>query len=589
MRILNHIFVIMAGLFLSSCFTDGIPLKHQYDYKIAGLSDLPETKDYLDKILKEQLIPPPDDVKSEAELKRYEAYLERRVESSLIKALHAKGFYDAEIKFQDTGVKNTGAYEIIKGDQYMISEVSIKPKQFRQHIEALTVEQGSALTAVPVLKSQAEFYEVIQKDECYFNLEMSYQVVLDRKVKTGRVIYDVEAGPKSVFGKVYFKGHTSVEESYLRKLIPFKEGDCFRREKIEKLRGELLSTGLFARADIKLPDQPVDGKVVPLDIDLKERAHRTVRVGASFYTDEGLGGVVGWEHRNFLGSAEKLEAKIKASQRQQQASLDLTKPFFIRKDQTLSLTSSLEREDSDAFDELSIGAGASIARAFTRRLSGSTGVELKISQIEGKNTLIQDNFALLSFPHSLTWDSRNDKLNARKGWFIKGTSEPFLDMLGNSDPFFKNRVTASTYFGFEKNTVFAVRASVGSIQGADIENVPATERFYAGGGGSVRGFGYQEVGPFMNGDPSGGASIVEGAAEIRYKLTDTLGVVGFVDAGKVDESPTPEFGDFSIGAGVGVRYYSSFGPLRLDVATPLTDKGNADSSYQIYISIGQAF
>ena len=195
----------------------------------------------------------------------------------------------------------------------------------------------------------------------------------------------------------------------------------------------------------------------------------------------------------------------------------------------------------------------------------------------------------MSFPNSLNFDNRDNKLDPRKGWNLKGTIEPFIDALGTSNPFLKTRLYASTYYGFGENTTLATRASVGTIIGAEIDNIPATERFYSGGGGSIRGFGYQKVGPVTNDEPSGGASVIEGSTELRFKLTDKIGAVTFVDAGNVSEEVTPQFSDFSIGAGVGIRYYTSFGPLRFDVATPLTNKENTDQNYQVYISIGQAF
>ncbi len=588
----RNILCVMTILFLQGCIADDILLKTKADYKIVGLEEQEETKLYLEKILEQRIEPAIDDKeKTSEEKKQHENYRERIIQTSLLKGLKAKGYFDAKIEYQDNDKELSGSYYIEKGEIYTISEVSIKPKLFRQHIDALTVQKNSVLEAAPVLKSQAEFYEAIQKDECYFNLEMSHQVILDKNQKTAKVIYDVDAGPKSIFDTVEFEGQETVAPSYLKKLVPFKKGECFRREKLEDLRKELLATNLFARAEINLPETPIDGNKVPVSVVLKERSLRTVRLGASFYTDEGPGIALGWEHRNFFGSAEKLEAQLKVSQRQQLIGLDLNKPFFLRKDQSLSLNAEFNREDSDAFEELSIGTGVVLNRRFNKRLSGNTGAELRLTRIDDKNTLEKENFGLLSFPNGLTFDNRDNKLNPQSGWNIRGIAEPFLDVLGNASPFFKTRISASTYYGFEKanDTVIAVRASVGSINGADIEDIPATERFYAGGGGSVRGFGYQEVGPQRNGDPTGGASVVEGAAELRFKLTESIGAVAFVDAGNVDENTAPVFDNLSIGAGLGLRYYTSFGPIRLDVATPLTNKEFTDSNYQIYISIGQAF
>ena len=135
-----------------------------------------------------------------------------------------------------------------------------------------------------------------------------------------------------------------------------------------------------------------------------------------------------------------------------------------------------------------------------------------------------------------------------------------------------------------------MRASVGSIVGSSRSNVPRSKRFFAGGGGSIRGFGYQEAGPEDDsGDPIGGRSLFEASGEFRFKVTDSIGMVAFVDAGNVYETNYPDLSeDLYVGAGLGLRYYTGFGPVRFDVGVPVTERGNADA-FQIYISLGQAF
>jgi translocation and assembly module TamA len=190
------------------------------------------------------------------------------------------------------------------------------------------------------------------------------------------------------------------------------------------------------------------------------------------------------------------------------------------------------------------------------------------------------------------YDTRNDTLDPQKGWYLTGGARPYFDALGESDPFTKLEAGARTYMHFSDapDLTVALRGNIGSIVGSDTADIPATERFYAGGGGSVRGFGYQEVGPKdAEGDPSVGRSLVTGAVELRTKFTNSIGGVAFVDAGSVSDSAQPDFDRFSIGAGVGVRYYTGFGPLRFDIAVPLNEKEDLDQAYQFYISIGQAF
>lgn len=575
-------------MMLSGCITDTLQLSAPHHYKVAGVDNNKAVKEYLETYLK--TYSPKETTSVDAdEIRRHRDYQERYLKAQLVKAANSQGYYDAQISYQDDDVENSGVYTLNLGTGYTISNITITPEEFSDALTDIKIQKGQILVAADVLKSQQTIYNKIQKNKCYYQIDISHQAVLDKNTKRAKIIYTINFQPEATFGSVEFQGNDKTKLSYLNKVIPFKQGDCYRAEKVQSFREKLISTGLFSRADINLPETlPQDG-IVPIQVNLKERAKRTVKAGASFYTDDGLGFIVGWTHRNFFGGAEKLDAELKLSQRQQQLGVDVTKPFFIRKDQSLSLSASMERQDTEAFEELSLGSSASIRRSFTRRLSGSTGFSMELTRIRDKNTDVEDNFGLISFPNSLTFDNRDNPLDPRKGWNIRAAVTPFVDALGTTDPFFKSRLSASTYYGFTDDIVLAARASVGSIMGADIENVPATERFYSGGGGSVRGFGYQEVGDKINGSPTGGASVVEGSTEIRFKITDKIGAVTFIDAGNVSTEISPQFSDFSIGAGLGLRYYTALGPIRFDLATPLTNKDETDQNYQIYISIGQAF
>ncbi|MCP4621627.1 MAG: BamA/TamA family outer membrane protein, partial [Bradyrhizobium sp.] len=132
------------------------------------------------------------------------------------------------------------------------------------------------------------------------------------------------------------------------------------------------------------------------------------------------------------------------------------------------------------------------------------------------------------------------------------------------------------------------RARVGSIMGIARDDLPPSRRYYSGGGGSVRGFGYQELGPRSpDGKPVGGRSFNEFAIEARYRFGN-YGIVPFIDAGQVYEGIYPTGKNIRFGAGIGGRLYTNFGPIRVDVATPIARKPG-ESKISLYISIGQAF
>ena len=337
-----------------------------------------------------------------------------------------------------------------------------------------------------------------------------------------------------------------------------------------------------------MPDDAKDLDNIPVIIELKERAPRTLRAGLSYYTDKGVGAVFDWEHRNFLGSGERLKADLTLSTLEQSLKANLTKPYFLRSDQNLSVHSFIRRKDTDAFESLSTGVGFGIKRKFSKYLSADIGADIEITRIDEGNKP-SDNFGLFSPMISAVYDSRNDKLDPIRGYLFKVSSKPFIDALGKSDPFIKNKLGAQSYNKISDKLVLAGRVNIGSITGSGAQNLPASQRFYAGGGGSIRGFGYQEVGPYEKGNPVGGRSLFESSFEMRFKANKTIGGVAFIDIGQVYDEIIPSFKNLSIGAGIGARYYTDFGPLRFDIGVPLQGDDNSDANFQIYISIGQSF
>lgn len=561
------------------------------NYTLDGLgTDHPVLEVYLQEILDDRLSEDIDLDEGSEEFARAESYREYTISGDLGVAMKAKGFYDGEVTFVDDPENPlSGTYQITPGEQYKISRILYRPEEYQDSFDLGYLHEGSPLDAEMVLKTQEALKEVIGKDKCYFTLNVGHEVILDPDTQMAELTYVLEVGDEAQFGEVIFEGATSVENEYLQKLVHWERGDCFRAPRIERLKSRLMDTGLFSRVESILPEAPDENGIVPVTISLQERAHRSIKGGLSYYTDEGAGVTLGWEHRNFLGQAEKLSALLTASEIKQSLVFEFSKPYFLRDDQTLSLNTGIRQQDTDAFKELGFDAGAKISRKFNRNLTGSAGVNFSLSEIE--DSFGRETYGLVSFPTSLVFDNRDNALDPQKGWLLNLNVKPVMDAFGQSDPFTKIEAGARTYIkpmdGAE--FVLALRADTGTILGGDIDTIPATERFFAGGGGSVRGFGYQEVGPYLDGEPSGGLSFATGSIELRTKFTETLGAVAFLDGGSVSETTSPDFSTFAIGAGAGLRYYTGFGPIRFDVAVPLNEKENLDQNYQIYISIGQAF
>jgi translocation and assembly module TamA len=206
---------------------------------------------------------------------------------------------------------------------------------------------------------------------------------------------------------------------------------------------------------------------------------------------------------------------------------------------------------------------------------------------------IERNFIAVTGLGAFNLDRSSDPLDPKSGYRIEGRVEPTALTGDSSLAFLRTVAQGSIYipFGEDRKTVIASRVRLGLIAGGEIPEVPASRRFYAGGGGSVRGYEFQAIGPRApNGKPFGGLSLAETSLELRRSgiWRERLGGVVFIDAGTVGPDEAPTFDELKVALGVGVRYNLGFGPIRADVAVPL-NKREGESPFQIYLSIGQAF
>ncbi|MDR0355319.1 MAG: BamA/TamA family outer membrane protein, partial [Deltaproteobacteria bacterium] len=203
------------------------------------------------------------------------------------------------------------------------------------------------------------------------------------------------------------------------------------------------------------------------------------------------------------------------------------------------------------------------------------------------------NYEVLGLPLNLNWSNADSFLDASKGLRAALLLVPYYGRYLDDFKVLKYRLEASFYQPLreDKSLVAAVRAAVGSISGTGPEELPSSLRFFSGGGQSVRGYEYQSIGPKnQRGRPAGGATMNEVSGELRWRFSESMGVVAFVDGGMVyQRADVSQIGqDLLWGGGLGFRYYSPIGPFRLDLATPLTSR-DGDSPFQVYLSLGQSF
>lgn len=530
------------------------------------------------------------------------AHLRRRVErdkEAFLKALHSQGYYGAslDIQLDDSKHPLLVRFEIDAGPPYALESVSVTAANAREpdapplpEPDSLGLQTGRPLRAREVLDAESRLLRAVRELGYPFPTVARREVIVDHATDSATVTFHLDTGRRARFGEARVEGLSSVREGHVRAYLGWTRGDWFKASLLSETQTKLYQTGLFSIVRIKPVDEETDTGHVPVVVDLVEREHRTIAVGLKFYTDTGFETTSRWEHRNIQGLGRKLSFDVEMGQTDQGLGATYVLPFFRRDDQRLIFEAEARREDLDAYLSKRAGGVVALERMLSQRTTGRIGIAYffdRVTQLDDT-----ENYHLLSLPASIEWTTVEDPLDPAKGTRAIVRAEPFVDVTDLEAHFLKTQGEVSHFIpvGESRDLIVALRTKLGVLVGAERDRIPPDERFYAGGGGSVRGYPYQTISPLVDDDPIGGRSVLEGAVELRRKITETVGFVIFVDGGAVSESSFPEFGsDSFLGAGVGGRYYSPVGPLRLDIAFPLDRRSEIDDSFEIYLSLGQAF
>ncbi|MGN6536550.1 MAG: autotransporter assembly complex protein TamA, partial [Mesorhizobium sp.] len=422
------------------------------------------------------------------------------------------------------------------------------------------------------------------------------EIVADHKTATLDVTLTVAAGPVAGYGDTVVEGTEAVDRDFTEYMTGLKRGRQYSPEEIDEARERLLGLEVFNSVTLKEGEALDAEGNIPIDVEVSERKFRYFGLGATASNTEGLGLEGYWGHRNLFGRAEKLriDGSISGIGANDISKLNYNAGILFEKPGVLGPASKFYShlktfyEHPDAYDRFSVRGDVGLSYELTKKQTVSAELALDYSKIT--DSFGKHDYLIASVPLQYVYDNRDNRLNPTRGFRLLAYAEPSYDLL-NGAAFVKLKGEGSVYQAIDSGGKFVMagRASLGSIVGASLQDVPADRRFYAGGGGSVRGYAYQGIGPkAADGQPIGGLSWFETSVEMRVAVTDTIGIVPFVDAGTVSTKTFPDFSDLKVGAGIGLRYLTPFGPLRVDVAVPLNpDPGDPD--YGIYAGIGQAF
>lgn len=521
--------------------------------------------------------------------------------------LRSEGYYQAEI--EPTVSETDPPYAILTirtGQRFLFGPSVIawsgstpRPEAVDAAEDAGHIEPGQPGRAVEVLSAEGRIVASLQQ-EGYPDAEAQpREVVVNHADFTVTPTFHIAPGDLVRLDgiRVVTTGHT--RPGYVQALVPWRPGDAYTPLSLSELERRLLDVGVYSAVTVALApreDATPEG-LRPVLVNLADRPPHTLELGLSYSTTEGAGLDARRTDYNRLGRFDTVTYTLKAAQIQQRLDAELALPNWRRANQRLRVGAGLYGDRTDAFDDYGAGVRIDVERRYGRASLASIGsfatVGLTLDYLSTYDKTVTrptwQHLGIATVLGAFAWDGSDNVFDPHHGWRVEARAEPTLIVGDVALAYLKVQMQGAYYVPVGAETVIAARARLGSVVGGRLPDVPASRRLFAGGGGSVRGYAYQDVGPRRTDNtPSGGLSLVEGSLELRQHITGPWGGAVFVDAGSVATNPAPDFSHLSVGVGVGLRYDLGFGPIRLDVAVPL-NRRTTDPAFQVYISIGQAF
>ncbi|WP_240320835.1 autotransporter assembly complex protein TamA [Sphingomonas crusticola] len=519
--------------------------------------------------------------------------------------LAAEGHYDGRVVATVNSTPDSGQtivrVTVTPSDAYQFSSVTLPgiegagaeapalAKQF-------AIKEGDAVDADAVLAAVTAFKVALGREGYPFAKVGEPQVAIDHQLNKATLTLAVTPGARARFGRIIPTGpKRTFSAEHLATIARFHPGQQYDAARIDDFRRALIATGLVSAVTIT-PTPTSDRNVVDIAVHIDRAPPHTIAGELGYGTGEGVRAEASWQHRNLIKPEGAVTFRGVAGTREQSLGAVLRQSNFHARDRILNAQIVASHSNFDAYDAKTFTIGASIERQtniiWQKTWTWSLGSEFVAT--DEKDTVVatgaprRRTFLVAAAPTSLGYDGSDDLLNPTRGFRLSGRLSPELSLQAGTHAYVKMQIDASGYQPFGERVVVAGRVRFGSIDGVSRDSIAPSRRFYSGGGGSVRGYGYQKIGPVdVDGDPVGGRSLSEFSLEARVRF-GAFGVVPFLDAGNLYEGGLPKISGLRYGTGLGVRYYSSFGPIRVDVGTPL-NRRSGESRVAVYVSLGQAF
>lgn len=518
--------------------------------------------------------------------------------------LESEGYYQAEVEVIADGQNEFRRGVIVTPGPLFtyvsrgIAYLDATPDETtRAELETLLapLEPGVPARAQPVIETGDALVARLRRAGYPDAMAEPVDALADAEAATVELTFRLRPGLRASFGELNVTGLVLTNPDFIESLKPWQPGERVTPLRIDEFRSRLAETGLFSSAAVSLDgsgEMGADG-LTPrnVEVEVNERERFTIAAGASASTSEGVGVDGVWEMRNFTGWGDRLRVTGQVATLQSRLGTSYRLPNLGKYGRNLEVGVEVEDFSTDAFDQTGANVSAKLEEHLTPRVRGSLGLEFGYASILDRQARVlggsRRELLILSGSGTAEYVGVRDILDPTSGIRARLAIEPGVTYGDNNIFFTRVSGEASIYSDFDtEDFVGALRGRLGLIAGPP--GAPPDRLFFAGGGGSVRGYEYQSISPRDATGLIGGRSLIEMSAELRWRQSDTFGYVAFLDGGAAGSNVEPPIEDMRFGAGVGLRYYTAFGPLRADIAVPL-NKQTGDADFQVYISIGQAF
>lgn len=542
----------------------------------------------------------------------------RRDEELLGNLLRVYGYYDGRILRTvssreagegDVSEKPRVRFDVIPGTRYRFGAIDLG--ELGSALDAAALRGSFGIASGDFLQSDRIVAERFSLDRALGETGYPFaeidepELLIDHEREEGDLSLPVRPNGKYVFGEVVSGDPAFLSSRHLANIARFEAGEVYQRSLDLDLRRAVTATGLVSTVSVTprevTPPNGDEPGVVAMDVTLERAKLRTIAGAIGYGSEEGIRLEASWEHRNLFPPEGALRVRGIVGTREQLAGVTFRRNNLGGRDKVLTLDAYASSVTTSAYDADTVALSGSYERLsnllFQKPFSWGVGAEVLAS--DERNRVIggverpRQTYVIASLFGRATLDSSDSLLDPTRGYRLSAYLAPETSRSsGQQYTYLRNQFDASYYQSVGEKTVLAVRGRFASIRGAPLFAIAPSRRLYAGGGSSVRGYGYQSVGPkndFL--EAIGGRSLVEASIEARIGtglFGGALSVVPFFDLGAVSIDSKPDFRFVKYGAGLGFRYATGFGPIRLDLGVPINPDPE-DSSFAVYVSLGQAF